>query len=222
MSRFTCFFAVCIALLGGAPLYPQTPPDNPVFQFPLSPATLPRFHEICGVLAKRPVTKGIFTQKKNISRLNRSLVSGGNFIIDAKLGIVWETLSPFPSTMAVGRDYIIQSVPGGAKTKLEAAGNETFLRLSETLSAVFTGDAQRLLENFKNYFTETGAAWTLGLIPLEGSIRSFAAAIIMSGDSVIRSVTVHEQNGDSIRYELSRHSFPEELGSHEKNLFSAH
>jgi hypothetical protein len=223
MSRFVRFrfFAACLVSLCGIPLYPQANSGSAVFDFALSAQTLPRFHEICAILARHPTVKGVFTQKKTLARLNRDLVSSGNFIIDANLGIVWETLFPFPSTMAVGRDYVVQSVPGGAKKKLEAAGNDTFLRLSETLSAVFTGDARKLLENFKNYFKETGGAWTLGLVPRESAIRSFAAAITMSGDSVIRYIVVHEQNGDAIHYELSRHSFPEELTPHEKNLFSA-
>jgi hypothetical protein len=221
MRRFVSVFAVCLVSLCGVRLYAQTSTGSAVFHSPLSAQTLPRFHEICGILAEHPVVKGTFTQKKTITRLNRSLVSSGNFIIDAKLGIVWETLSPFPSTMAIGRDYIVQSVSGGAKKKLDAAGNDTFLRLSETLSAVFTGDAQKLLENFENYFTETDGTWTLGLIPLESAIRSFAATIIMSGGSVIKSIAIYERNGDIIQYELSRHSFPEELTPHEKDFFSA-
>jgi hypothetical protein len=210
------FFVPLFLCFVGGGLGAQT---SEVFRFPLSAETLPRYTAVCDTLAGHPVVKGSFVQKKTIRRLNRSLLSGGFFIIDAELGIVWDTRSPFPSIMAVGRDYLIQSVPGGAKTKLNAAGNETFLRFSDTISAVFSGNVQKLLDNFENYFTESGGSWTLGLIPSERTIRSFAARITMSGDSVIRSVTLYEQNGDTIQYELSDHGFPENLGSDERALF---
>jgi hypothetical protein len=191
-----------------------------VFRFPLGAATRARYDEVTKTLAEHPVVKGTFTQTRTLSRMNRSMVSGGNFIIAAGTGMVWDTRTPFPSVMAVGRDYIVQSTPRGTRTRLEAQGNETFLSLADTISAVFTGDARRLKENFDNYFTESGGRWFLGLIPKEKAVRTFAAQITMSGDSVIRVIVLREQNGDAIRYELSGHSFPEGLTSDEKALFS--
>jgi outer membrane lipoprotein-sorting protein len=201
------------------PLYAQSDTAE-VFKFPLTAETRLRLIEICARVSSRPVVKGTFEQTKSINRLNRSLTSKGNFIIAADQGMVWETLAPFPSTMAMGRDYLIQVNPSGTKTKLEAGGNETFLRLADTISAVFSGDSRKLTGNFDNYFSESGGIWTLGLIPLETPIRSFAARIVMSGDSVIRSITLYEQNGDTIRYTLSNHTFPGGLSAGEKNLFS--
>jgi outer membrane lipoprotein-sorting protein len=224
-NRFRHFAALplCFALLLFFPLSQslgaQTAAED-VFRFPLNAATRPRFDRVCAALAEHPVIKGTFTQQKTINRLNRSLVSSGNFIITADLGMVWETLSPFPSTLAVGPDYLVQSTPSGVKTRLDAAGNEIFLRLSDTISAVFSGNSRKLLDNFENYFTESNGSWTLGLIPSETSIKTFAARIIMEGDTVIRRITLREQNGDSIRYELSNHSFPQGIDSGEKALFS--
>jgi outer membrane lipoprotein-sorting protein len=191
-----------------------------VFRFPLGAGTLARYNEVSKTLAEHPVIKGTFTQTRTLSRMNRTMVSGGNFIIAAETGMIWDTRTPFPSVMAVGRDYIVQSTPRGTRTRLEAQGNETFLSLADTISAVFTGDALRMRENFDNYFTESGGKWFLGLIPREKMVQVFATQITMSGDSVIRSITLREQNGDIIRYELSGHSFPEGLSPNEKALFS--
>ncbi|MDR0589671.1 MAG: outer membrane lipoprotein carrier protein LolA [Spirochaetaceae bacterium] len=191
-----------------------------VFRHPLSPAALPRYREISTILSAHPLVKGDFIQKKTLNRLKRSLESGGTFIIDAERGMVWETLRPFPSTMAVGRDYLIQWSPGGRKTKLDARGNETFLRLAETISAVFSGNTEKLLDAFDNYFVETDGTWTVGLVPGEKNLRSFARRIILRGDSVIRQITLYEQNGDTIQYELSGHVFPGALAPHEIVLFS--
>jgi outer membrane lipoprotein-sorting protein len=177
--------------------------------------------EVFSVFAAHPIITGTFVQAKTITRLNRALVSGGNFIIADGYGIVWETLKPFPSTMAVGRDFIIQSTASGAKSKLDAAGNETFIRMSDTISAVFSGDSKKLMANFENTVTKSGGVWTLTLVPKESAVRSIIAKITMLGDSVARVITLYEQSGDTIQYELSNHTFPGALTAREKAFFSA-
>jgi hypothetical protein len=196
-----------------------------VWSRPLDAESLPQYSAVCADLARRPVVKGVFEQTKILKRLGRSLVSRGNFIIAADLGMVWDTLSPFPSVTAVGRDFIIQSTPRGTRSRLDAGGNETFTSLAATISAVFTGDAQSLRENFENYFLNGGGAWTLGLVPREKAIALFAERIILEGDAaagsaLIRSITLHERSGDIIRYVLSGHNFPAGLSNEEKALFS--
>jgi hypothetical protein len=229
LKHIYCFCVILIAAL--VPARAQTGGAE-AFRHPLDGDTRSRFDVICADLAENPVIKGGFEQTKTIGRLNRSLVSRGDFIIAAGLGIVWDTRTPFPSTMTVGRDYIFQSTPSGAKTKLDARGNETFLRLADTINAIFTGNSRLLLENFAVYFTETGDSWTVGLIPVERSVKAFAARIVMSGESgragggrvrgaVIRGITLYEQNDDVISYRLSNHSYPEVLNAHERSLFAA-
>jgi hypothetical protein len=194
-------------------------PEIAVFQHPLGPPDLGRYREICGVLSARPLIRGNFTQKRTIGKLNRSLESAGVFIIAAERGMVWDTRRPFPSVMTLGRDYLLQSGPGGERAKLDAGGNETFLRFAETISAVFSGDADKLLENFDNYFYESRGTWTLGLTPREKTLRGFAQRIVLEGDEVIRRITLYEQNGDTLQYALSDHVFPAALEPHEAAFF---
>jgi hypothetical protein len=200
-------------------------PGEDIFQHPLGREATGRFREICALLSEHPVIKGTFEQEKTINSLNRSLISRGNFIIAADLGMAWETLKPFPSTLVTGRDFLIQSRPGGQKTKLDARGNETFLRLAGVISSVFSGNSQGLLDNFEIFFTEgggggtEGSPWEMGLIPLDTSIRLFAARISMTGDRAIRLILIREQNGDTTRYSLSDHSYPPLLSDDEKALF---
>jgi hypothetical protein len=210
---------LAILLLGGTILNAAEPEED-IYNHPLEPGKTERFMEICAMLSEHPVIKGIFEQEKVISSLNRSLISQGNFIIAADLGMVWETLKPFPSTLATGRDFLVQSRPGGRRTRLDAGGNETFLRLADVISSVFSGNSRGLLDNFEIYFSEASGSWALGLIPLDVSIRSFAARISMAGDSAIRLIRVREQNGDTIRYSLSSHSYPPALSNDEKALFT--
>ena len=201
-------------------LWAQSPQDD-VFRHPLKPETLGAFTLTCARLAEHPFIRGNFEQEKTLSRLNRSLKSSGNFIIAGEQGMVWDTASPFPSTLTLGKDYLIQSRPAGQRTVLSAQGNETFIRMAEVLSAVFSGNSQRLLDNFEVYYTGSPAgAWELGLSPLDRAIGSFAQKIVMKGDTAIKFIEIHEQSGDTIQYILSNHSYPAELNEHEKSCFT--
>jgi hypothetical protein len=195
-------------------------PAEEVFNHPLRPETMNAFNVTCAQLAEHPLVRGNFEQEKVLSRLNRSLKSSGNFIITADLGMVWETLKPFPSTLALGKDFLVQSRPGGQKTVISASGNETFIRLAEVLSAVFSGQSQGLLTNFEVFYSGSASGWELGLTPSDKAIAAFIAQIAMRGDRAIRSIIIHEQNGDSIIYILSNHNYPAELSVHEKDFFT--
>ena len=194
--------------------------DNNIFNYPLKPETLGSFNRTCVRLAEHPIIKGNFEQEKRLNRLDRSLKSSGNFIIASEFGMVWETLQPFPSTMVLGNNYMMQFRPGGQKTVLSDDGNETFIRLAEILSAVFSGRSQTLINNFTIYYNGGSAGWELGLVPLDSAVASFALNIIMKGDSAIRSIVINEQNGDSITYSLFSHTYPAGLNANERNLFT--
>jgi len=218
--------AVLMLLLCTAGVWAQTSQEK-IFLHPLGPETTDDFKTTCSRLAEHPVVRGNFEQEKALSRLNRSLKSSGNFIIASGLGMVWDTVKPFPSTLTLGKDYIIQSRPSGQKTVLSAQGNETFLRMAEVISAVFSGNSQGLMENFKIYYSrnaggiaDADAAWEMGLSPQNAAIGAFAEKIIMKGDTAIRSILIYEQNGDTVQYILSNHSYPAELNVNEKVLFA--
>jgi len=191
-----------------------------VFNYPLAPQTEEAFRAVCSRLAQHKFTKGNFELEKTISRLDRSLKSSGNFIIASDLGIVWDTVKPFASTLTLGKDFMIQSRTGGQKTVLNAQGNETFLRMAQVNSAVFSGNTKGLLDNFEIFFTGGVSGWELGLAPLDQTITSIMQKIIMKGDVVIRSILIYEHNGDTIKYILSNHSFPTELSKNEQAFFS--
>jgi len=191
-----------------------------IFRHPLSPQTMITFNAACANLAEKSIVKGNFIQEKYLNRFDRSLMSSGDFIISVEQGIVWETLQPFPSTMIMGKDFIMQSRPDGRKSVLGNQGNETFTHMSDVISSVFSGQSQKLLENFEVYFSGSVINWNMGLLPRDSVFASFVMKITMTGDSAIRSIRIFEQNGDVITYKLSNLSYPTVLNDHEKAFFS--
>jgi hypothetical protein len=211
------FFILLFFITTG--LWAQSPIGD-IFSQPLKLETRNSFNDTCAQLAKNPLVRGNFEQEKMLNHLNRSLKSSGNFIIAADLGMVWETLKPFPSTLALGKDFLIQSRPGVQKTVISAKGNETFIRLAEVLSAVFSGQSQSLLHNFEVFYSGSASGWEIGLVPLDKAIAAFMVTIIIKGDRAIQSIVIHEQNGDAIHYILTNHNYPAVLSAHEKDFFA--
>ncbi|MCL2626424.1 MAG: outer membrane lipoprotein carrier protein LolA [Cystobacterineae bacterium] len=200
-------------------LGPKPPPiGQEVFASPLTPPTRTRFEAVCQTLARHPVVKGDFVQTKHLSRVDRFLVSQGFFAVDTARGMLWDTREPFASTTAVGLNFVVQHSQGKS-TRMDASGNETFLRMAQTLRAVFSGDTKTLDEAFEVFFREEKGVWLLGLRPKEASLKNFVQALVLQGDSVVRQLLLLEKNGDSIAYALFAHSFPAELSADEKALF---
>jgi hypothetical protein len=208
----------------------QLQAQNSVFDHPLSAQNVASFDAICAQLASRPFSKGIFEQTRTLRRQNRSLVSSGDFIVASDLGEVWITKSPVPSITTLGRDYMIQSVPGGTGTRIDATGNDIFISMADTISSLFTGNAQRLKSAFDNYYMEVLTAnvkvWTVGLVPKDRIFRSYAQRIVIEGvvgeqGVVIRSIVIHERSGDSLNYAFSGQSFPGVLEDRERAYFPA-
>lgn len=191
-----------------------------IFNYPLKPETMNAFTATCARLARHSFVTGNFEQEKKLSRLDRSLKSSGNFIIAANMGMVWDTTAPFPSTLTLGMDYIIQSRAGGQRSVISAQGNETFMRMAKIISAIFSGNAQELLGNFKVCYKGSPSSWEMGLSPLDNAIHSFAERIIMKGDTAIRYIQIYEQNSDILNYILSNHKYPAELTANEKAFFT--
>jgi hypothetical protein len=226
MKKLLTLLILLTLFYGTAQLWAQAS----VFDFPLSAQNSENFNVICAQLADRPFTKGVFEQTRKFKKQNRSLVSSGDFIVAANLGLVWITKAPVPSVTTLGRDYMIQSVPGGTGSKIDAKGNDVYINMADTISSLFTGNAQRLKSGFDNYYTETqtanGKTWTVGLVPKEKAFRNFAQSIVLEGfngaeGAVIRLIVIYEKSGDSLTYAFSEQRFPANLETHEQAYFPA-
>ncbi|MDR2842044.1 MAG: outer membrane lipoprotein carrier protein LolA [Spirochaetaceae bacterium] len=191
-----------------------------IFLHPLDDQTEMYFKEASEVLIEHAIVKGSFEQIKILSKQNKTLKSSGNFIIANGIGMVWQTLKPYPSTIAAGKDFMIQTSANGKKMKIDANNaNEAFLKISEAISIIFSGDANEILRFFDVYFSGTRKKWELGLIPKDNSMRVIINQIIVKGDSVINYIKIVSKNGDANEYILSGHVFEKELTDNEKLLF---
>ena len=180
---------------------------------------------VCEGLAKTPNTTGDFVQIKTINASGRKLKSSGAFII-AKEGIMWKTLKPFPSTLIVTNDSMIQIGGDGTKSVMSGADNQVFQNISQTLNSVFEGNSKSLEKNFTVEFKEASdGTWTAVLTPRDSTIGSVMKTLTLEGKASagaveLNSLEMEETSSNKIRYEFANQKYPKELTADEKANFT--
>ncbi|MDR1759517.1 MAG: outer membrane lipoprotein carrier protein LolA [Fibrobacter sp.] len=199
-----------------------------VFRMPLNEEDKPLFEEVCLQLAKYPIVKGNFKQKKVITKLSRTFESEGVFLISEQDGILWDTQKPFPLLLAVTDSKVVQKTPQGKYQVIHTADNAVFREFAKTIQAVFSGKPAELYGRFDIYFFSQPPhkkgvlpGSHIGLIPKDKTLRDLFAFIYIRVDSVLADCILKESNGDQIVYQFSGHQFPERLTKEEQEAFLA-
>jgi hypothetical protein len=194
--------------------------EQSVFDFPLAPASRPALERACGRIALDAVVEGSFTQTKHLERLSKDFVTRGRFVVAADRGILWEALTPFPSTTIMTRDRLVQRTPEGGTSVLEGSAIPVFRRFADTLQAVFAGNLRVIEEEFQVFFAEgQGEAWRLGLVPKDSALRALISSMQIAGDRYVREILLSEAGADTVRYSFSDLRSREALTADEEKLF---
>lgn len=194
--------------------------EQSIFDFPLTPASRPALSLVGSGIARNAVVEGTFTQTKHLQRLSKDFVSRGRFIFAVDKGILWEVLSPFPSTLVMTRDRLVQRTPQGGTSILDGSANPVFRRFADTLHAVFSGNLQAIEEEFDLFFAGgRDLPWRLGLVPRDSTVRALMTSIEITGDVYVREVLLKEAGADTVKYSFSDLRSPEALSADEEKRF---
>lgn len=180
---------------------------------------------VCEGLAKTPNTTGDFLQVKTVNSTGRQLKSSGKFII-AKEGIMWKTLKPFPSSLVVTENAMIQTAGDGTKSVMNGSDNQIFQNIAQTLSSVFAGNSSVLEKNFEvDFKAGSEGKWTVVLTPKDSTIGSVMKTLILEGTSTVSNVILNslelaEASNNKIHYDFLNQNYPKELTADEKANFA--
>ena len=168
------------------------------------------------------MTTGNFTQEKKIANAKRSLKSSGTFLFSSTL-VIWDTEKPVASSLIVTNDKIIQKSPNGKTSVLSGSDNEAFKGVSQSVTALFSGDKSALERNFTINFSSTATTWKMVLTPKDKTVASAMKTITVSGtgnakSSVFTNLSVEQLDGGTINYAFTDHKYKEELSDAEKAL----
>ena len=190
---------------------------------PLFPAEELTFETICKHLAAYKNTTGEFTQIKT-NALKKSLKSSGTFIL-TRDGVVWKTLKPLPSKVAIIDAYMISTDANGKKTVKSMLNSDTFLKVNDIVSSLFAGNATEINKNFKVNFKATSAEkWEALLVPKDKTISYAISSMSMKGTFVKGSVSIfmaeiYLADGGSLSYIFEHQKHPEKLTQEELDEF---
>ncbi|TMS59796.1 outer membrane lipoprotein carrier protein LolA [Imbroritus primus] len=150
-------------------------------------------------LVNAPVIHGNFEQKKTIQGFRNPLVSTGTFLIAQGKGVSWHTRKPFESVLTITRERMLsRQADGQISTRVEASDEPGLRAVNEMLFAVMAADLRTLEQRFAISGELRGKqGWWLQLTPRDSMLAQWITRISLSGDSVVRSVTLMEAHGDS-------------------------
>ncbi len=149
-------------------------------------------------LQSAAVVRGQFEQKKSVRGFKHPLISTGDFIVAQDAGVLWHTKAPFESRVTVTRERILTTQVDGQVTSRMDAKDEPGLRaVNEMLFAVMAADLSVLAQRFVISGGVNGSeGWKLTLTPKDKALTQWLSRIELEGDRFVRTVRMHEAQGD--------------------------
>lgn len=187
-----------LIVLFGTALVLSTQAAAPVFEHPVTPSQLQTLIEPAAQeLAKMPVLRGGFTQKKFLKNIPKPLQSSGSFIVARDQGIYWHTRLPFDSEFILTPDRMVQLDGGSTAVRLNTAQQPGLRVVGDIFFSIFALNPDALARNFK-LFGEAGKrdTWLLGLRPQTSALSSVLSEAVIAGSTRVRSVQLWDAHGD--------------------------
>jgi hypothetical protein len=169
-----CFALAALPLLGAAPVA-----------------------KIQSMLARPKILCGRFDQTKHLVGLKKPLVSYGRFCVVADKGVLWRSLQPFPSTLRLTRDEVVQMQGGRVAMRLDAKQEPGVRIVNEILFATLAGDLDKLEALFEiDGGVQNDQHWSVTLKAREPGLAKVIGGISLEGGAYVQNVYISEASGD--------------------------
>lgn len=168
-------------------------------------------------LTVAPLLRGEFEQKKTVAGFKKPLVSRGVFLLSREKGILWDTRSPFASTLTMTRKSLsARQGTSGAGYHLDTRREPALAAMNELLFALLSGDVATLSQRFRVEGELMGKeGWRLALTPTDAGLSRVFRRVQLQGDRFVREVRLEEARGDSSVIQFSNLTQTPPLGDKE-------
>lgn len=160
--------------------------------------------KIQSMLVKPQVLCGRFDQSKQLTGLKKPMVSNGRFCVVADKGVLWRTLQPFPNTIRLTRDEIVQLHGDRVAMRLDAKREPAVGLINGVLFALLAGD----LGQIEKWFLADGRihdnGWSVTLEARAPALARIIAGVALEGDAYVKNITISETSGDHTRIAFSK------------------
>ena len=152
--------------------------------------------KIQAMLAKPEQLCGRFEQSKQLAGMKKPLASSGRFCVVAGKGVLWRTLTPFPNTLRLSRDEIVQLQGDRVAMRMEASREPTVRMINGVLFSLLSGDLGQLDTLFEVDGTAGDGAWKVALKARNPALARAIGAISLEGGAYVRTIHMVEDSGD--------------------------
>lgn len=152
--------------------------------------------KIQAMLARQKVLCGRFDQSKQLTGMKKPLASNGRFCVVAGKGVLWRTLQPFPNTLRLTREEIVQMQGNRVAMRLDARQEPTVRVINSVLFSLLAGDLTQLETLFEVDGNIHGGNWTVALKAREPALAKAIGAIALEGGAYVSNIVISEASGD--------------------------
>jgi len=152
--------------------------------------------QIQAALAKPAIMCGRFDQTKQLTGIKKPLLSNGRFCVAAGKGVLWQTLQPFPNTLRITRNAIVQMQNGRVAMRLDAQQEPVVKMINNVLFSLLAGDLSQLDKLFELDGTIKNGNWHVALKAREPGLAKAIGDIQLDGGAYVNKVTMQEASGD--------------------------
>ena len=172
------------------------------------------------LLAKPKVLCGRFDQSKQLVGLKKPVKSNGRFCVVADKGVLWRTLQPFPNTVRLSRDEIVQLQGERVAFRLNATDEPTVRAINRVLFSLLAGNLGELEKLFEIDGAIHQNSWNVTLNAREAAVAKAVGKIALEGGEYVKSVTIDHASGDRTGIVFSAlQSGPDAMTADEAALF---
>jgi hypothetical protein len=148
------------------------------------------------LLARPKVLCGRFDQNKQLVGLKKPVKSNGRFCIAADKGVLWRTLQPFPNTVRLTRDEIVQLQGERVAFRLSAKEEPTVRVINQVMFALLAGHLGELEKLFEIDGSVYQNSWNVTLNAREPAVAKAVGKIALDGGEYVKNVTIDHASGD--------------------------
>lgn len=158
-----------------------------------------------------------FIQEKTSTLVAEKAISKGLMYYKSPNFLRWEYTNPQASALIVnGNDVAVQTAKGTTTNN-----NRMFKELATIIMSTIDGSGLNDSKNFSSEVSENATTYKVVLTPINkriAAIYSHITLLIDKQSKVAKSITMQEQNGDSMTINFSNHKLNQPLDTHLFNI----
>ena len=152
--------------------------------------------KIEAMLSRPKVLCGRFEQSKQLVGIKKPVLSSGRFCIVNGKGVLWRTLQPFPSSLKLTANEIVQTQGERVAMRLDANRDPVVRMINGVLFSLLGGDLSQLEKMFEVDGSVRDQTWSVQLKARDAALAKAISGIVLEGGKYVSNITITDGGGD--------------------------